>query len=66
MIDNMNMRRLNPKNHSDYLLHVKLFSEFFVHSPYKATAEDLRQYQLHLFSSGIKSPSINAVITEVA
>jgi integrase/recombinase XerD len=63
MIDDMNMRRLNPKTQSDYLLHVKRFSEFFGHSPHKATAEDLRQYQLHLVSSGIKSTSINAVIT---
>jgi len=63
MIDDMNMRRLTPRTQSDYLRHVKRFSEFFGHSPHKATAEDLRQYQLHLVSSGIKSPSINAVIT---
>jgi len=63
MIDDMNMRRLNPKTQSDYLRCVKRFSDFFEHSPHKATAEDLRQYQLHLVSSGVKSPAINAVIT---
>jgi len=62
MIDDMSMRRLNARTQSDYLRYVKRFSEFFGHSPpHKATAEYLRQYQLHLVSSGIKSPFINAV-----
>jgi len=63
MIDDMSMRRLNASTQSDYLRHVKRFPEFFGHSPHKTTTENLRQYQLHLVSSGIKSPFINAVIT---
>lgn len=60
MIDDMTMRRLSPKTQTSYLRHISELSEFLGHSPHKATAEDLRQYQLHLVNKGIATGSINA------
>lgn len=63
MIDDMTMRKLNPKTQADYLRAVKNFADYFGHSPHTATAEDLRRYQLHLVHIGTSSVSINAAIT---
>ena len=60
MIDDMTMRRLGSKTQSSYLRHVSELNTFLGRSPHKATAEDLRQYQLHLVNSGIATGSINA------
>jgi integrase len=36
---------------------------FLGHSPDRATADDIRRYQLHLASSGLGIPSVNAAMT---
>ena len=48
MIDDMTMRRLSAKMQTSYLRHVIELNQFLGHSPHRATAEDLRRYQLHL------------------
>ena len=48
MIDDMRMRKLNPKTQSGYLRAVKRFAAYLGRSPDTATVEDLRNYQLHL------------------
>jgi site-specific recombinase XerD len=60
MIDDMTMRRLSAKTQTSYLRHVVELNKFLGHSPHKATAEDLRRYQLHLVKSGMATGSINA------
>ena len=62
MIDDMAMRKLSPKTQTQYIRAVKNFNEFFGHSPAKATAEDLRRYQVHLVQKGTSSTSVNAAI----
>ena len=42
MLDDMTLRRLNPKTQAGYLRAVKNFTRFFGRSPDLAKAEDLR------------------------
>ena len=63
MIDDMKLRKLSPKTQSGYLRAVKNLSRYLKHSPASATAEELRQYQLHLVDHGISGISLNAAIT---
>ncbi|MGV0974466.1 MAG: phage integrase N-terminal SAM-like domain-containing protein [Azonexus sp.] len=50
MIDDMRMRKLNPKTQTAYVRAVRNFTKYLGRSPDTATVEDLRNYQLHLFS----------------
>jgi site-specific recombinase XerD len=63
MIDDMTLRRLNPKTQAAYLRSVLRFTRFFGHSPELAAPEDLRAFQLHLVEAGVSSTTINATIT---
>jgi len=60
MIEDMARRRLGAKTQRSYIRHVVELNQFLGHSPHKATAEDLRRYQLHLVESGASTGSINA------
>ena len=63
MIDDMRMRKLNPKTQAGYLRAVKNFTQFFGRSPDRAGPEDLRRFQLHLVEKGVSSTTLNATIT---
>ena len=63
MIDDMTMRRLGAKTQTSYLRHVSELSKYLSRSPHTATAEDLRQYQLHLVKTGVATGSINAKLS---
>jgi len=63
MIDDMTMRRLNPKTQAGYLRAVKNFTRFFGRSPDRAGPEDLRRFQLQLVEKGASSTTLNATIT---
>ena len=63
MIDDMTMRRLGEKTQTSYIRHVRELSEYLGHSPHTATAEQLRQYQLHLVKTGVATGSINAKLS---
>lgn len=63
MIEDMSMRKLSEKTQRHYIRAVKNFTRFFGRSPDKASAEDLRRYQLHMASSGVSRTTINATIT---
>jgi site-specific recombinase XerD len=63
MIDDMRMRKLNPKTQAHYIRSVRQFSAWLNRSPATATAEDLRNYQLHLVDRGTSAISINTAIT---
>src|SRR5260370_32502194 len=45
---------------SEYIRHVKRFADFVGRSANKATAEDVRRYQLWLASIGATVPTVNA------
>ena len=63
MIDDMTMRKLNPKTQAGYLRAVKNFTRFFRRSPDLASAEDLRGFQLQMVEQGVSSTTLNATIT---
>jgi integrase/recombinase XerD len=63
MIEDMSLRKMAKKTQSQYLRAVKNFAGFFGHSPDRATAEDLRHFQLHLASAGTSNSTINVTIT---
>jgi len=63
MIEDMNLRKLAPKTQTSYIRAVKKLADYLGHSPDTATAEDLRQFQLHLTDTGTSRITINATIT---
>jgi integrase/recombinase XerD len=63
MIEDMTIRKFAPRTQASYLRAVRNFTVFLGRSPDQASAEDLRRYQLHLSSSGISTPSLNAAVT---
>ncbi len=63
MIEDMTIRKLAPTTQTSYIRAVRNFTDFLGRSPDRATAEDLRRYQLHLASSGTSGPGINATVT---
>ncbi len=63
MIEDMTIRKLAPKTQTSYIRAVRNFTVFLGRSPDRASAEDLRRYQLHLASGGVPVPSLNATVT---
>ena len=63
MIDDMTQRRLNPKTQEAYIRSVVRLTRFLGRSPDTASADDLRQFQLHLAQNGVSNKTINATIT---
>ena len=63
MTEDMVLRKLSPKTQAAYIRAVKNFTRFIHRSPDTASAEDLRQFQLHLVGQGIASGNLNTTIT---
>jgi integrase/recombinase XerD len=63
MIEDMTIRKLGAKTQHDYVQRVKNFAAFLGRSPATAGKEDVRRYQLHLSSSGARTPKINATVS---
>jgi site-specific recombinase XerD len=63
MIEDMTIRHFAPKTQAAYIRAVKNFTRFLGRSPDRASAEDLRRYQLHLARSGVATPTLNATVT---
>ena len=63
MLDDMRMRKLEPKTQAAYIRAVRRLAAFLKHSPDTATVEDLRRFQLHLVDRGISPITLNATIT---
>jgi site-specific recombinase XerD len=63
MTEDMQLRKLAPKTQISYIRAVKKLADYLGHSPDTATAEDLRQFQLHLTDEGTSRITINATIT---
>ena len=63
LIEDMAIRRLGPKTQLHYIRLVKRFADFLGRSADKATAEDVRRYQLSLASIGTTVPTVNVSAT---
>ena len=63
MLDDMRMRKLEPKTQAGYLRAVRQLAVFLKASPDTATVEDLRRFQLHLVDRGTSPITLNATIT---
>jgi integrase/recombinase XerD len=62
MIDDMRMRKLEPKTRAAYLRAVEKLAVFLKRSPDAATVEDQRRFQLYLVDQGTSPVTINAII----
>jgi integrase/recombinase XerD len=60
LIEDMAIRRLDPKTQQQYIRHVKRFADFVGRSAEKATPEDVRRYQVWLASIGTTAGTVNA------
>ncbi len=65
MIEDMTIRNFAAKTQKDYIRHVKKFSVFFGRSPDKATAEDIRRYQLHMKANGASVTTMAGAVNNV-
>jgi integrase/recombinase XerD len=63
MLDDMRMRKLEPKTQGAYIRAVRQLAGFLRRSPDMATAEDLRLFQLHMVDGGTSAVSVNATLT---
>ncbi len=63
MIEDMRMRKLEPKTRTAYQRAVKKLAVFLNRSPDTATVEDLRRFQLYLVDQGTSPITINATIS---
>ena len=63
MIEDMTIRKFAPKTQHDYVQRVKDFAAFLGRSPDTAKSEDVRRFRLHLASSGVGTPKINATVS---
>src|SRR5687767_4080227 len=63
MLDDMRMRKLDPKTQSSYVRAVRRLARFLERAPDSATVEDLRRFQLHLVDTGTSPMTINATLT---
>ena len=53
MLEDMHLRKLEPKTQTCYVRAVRRLAEFLGRSPDTATAEELRLFQLHLVDQGV-------------
>jgi integrase/recombinase XerD len=60
LIEDMAIRRLDPKTQQQYIRHVKKFADFVCRSADKATPDDVRRYQVWLASIGTTVGTVNA------
>ncbi len=63
MIEDMRMRKLEPRTQEAYIRAVRKLTVFLKRPPDTATVEDLRNFQLHLVDSGTSPVTLNATLT---
>jgi len=63
LIDDIQMRKLSPATQSNYIRAVIKLTDYLGHSPDTATAEELRNFQLHLVNQGVSRSTLNATVT---
>src|SRR5262245_295718 len=65
MIEDMNARKLGAHSQKSHIYSCKRFAAFLKRSPDTATAEDIRQFQLHLAEGGMSICNRNRIMTGV-
>jgi integrase/recombinase XerD len=63
MLDDMRMRKLEPKTQEAYVRAVRKLAAYLKVSPETASVEDLRNFQLHLVDAGTSPITLNATLT---
>jgi site-specific recombinase XerD len=63
MLDDMRMRKLEPRTREAYIRAVRRLAAYLHRSPDTATVEDLRSFQLHLVDTGTSPITLNATLT---
>ena len=63
MLEDMRMRKFEPKTQASYLRAVRKLAAFLKASPDTACAEDLRRFQMHLVDEGASPITLNATIS---
>lgn len=63
LIDDMTMRRFSPETQRNYLRDVGRFATFLGRSPDRATAEDLRRFQIEQGEAGMPAPTMNSIVS---
>ena len=63
MIEDMRMRKLEPRTQDGYIRAVRKLTIYLKRSPDTATVEDLRNFQLHLVDTGTSPITLNATLT---
>lgn len=63
MIEDMRMRKLEPRTQEGYIRAVRKLTAYLKRSPDTATVEDLRNFQLHLVDTGTSPITLNATLT---
>jgi integrase/recombinase XerD len=63
MLEDMHLRKLEPKTQTSYIRAVRRLAAFLERSPDSASAEDFRRFQLHLVDQGSSPITLNATIT---
>jgi site-specific recombinase XerD len=63
MLDDMRMRKLEPKTRAGYIRAVRSLTAYLGRSPDTATVEELRRFQLHMVDRGSSPITLTATIT---
>jgi integrase/recombinase XerD len=63
MIEDMRMRKLELHTREGYIRAVRKLAKYLGRAPDTATAEELRNFQLHLVDRGVSPTTLNATIT---
>ena len=63
MIEDMTVRGFSAVTQQGYIRAVRDFAAFLGNSPDRATAEDLRGYQLHMRQEGVPATGMNAAVS---
>ena len=65
MIENMTIRKMSPLTQAAYVRSVANFAAHYRASPDKLTFEDVRNYQVHLVSRGLKTATIIPIMCAI-
>jgi integrase/recombinase XerD len=63
MLEDMTVRGFAPKTQTGYIRAVRNFTVFLGRAPDRASAEDLRRYQLHMRSERVSATTMNAAVS---
>ena len=63
MLEDMQLRKVGLSTQRNYIRAVRRLAQFLRRSPDRATAEDLRRFQLDLIEQGVSRSTINATLT---